>query len=118
MKSFFLISLIAFTGVYAEFPNQWKIKNKTKKAFSFECSTKTAGLTEPIKMKVKKVPAGGETIYKWSDWYYNDVMGLNPGNWKCLISGKKVKGNFSTDWGENITIEVSLEDKNYILNKK
>jgi hypothetical protein len=51
-----------------------------------------------------EIPKRSMKLFAWEGWY-NDGLGLNPGDWLCKIEGHE--SQFKSGWGENIIFELN-----------
>ena len=118
--------IIACSSVFAfssTFSSKWTIKNNLNQSINLTCKNlKENGLN--ILFENKLIPHNNSVIYDWGDNYYNDGLGLNPGNWQCKAQTLEEKSSptdfmsFSTDWGENMILIIDKYDEKIVLIKK
>jgi len=111
-----LLVVWAFSGgAYGQkpaYPTLWVVTNDAHDAVSIACENTSVSKPVVIAMQLKDIPARGSATHEWSKDYYNDGMGLNPGEWSCSVASKlpeKIKAHFATGWGENVKLLVSNE---------
>ncbi len=111
----FLLGILSvhFIALASELSTKWTIKNNAKEAITLSCKN-ISEQGSNIAMTTKSIKPGGFVNFDWGDNYYNDGLWLNPGNWKCNTKNKtkltEKFENFSTDWGESITLVVNAVD--------
>lgn len=112
-------------ATHFHYPTLWKIINQSGSALYLECTTVTPGLPEPITMHSVLISSYAVATHSWGDGYYNDGLGMNPGNWTCSVGPEShplqnpslLKSYFSTTWGENCELLIAWEGEHWKVYK-
>lgn len=105
----YMSSNAAMAAACCNTPTVWTFKNNTANEISLACTldSSAAWTGSPIKMTTPKIAKSATYAHTWGSQWYSDGMGMVPGKWSCQdtksTSKKPIK--FSTDWGENITVQ-------------
>lgn len=103
----FLIFIFAIESIaLAKSGTIWQISNITGKSIKIECLRTKNQDEVVIKFGPKVIAQHSSLTHDWGEHFYNDGMGLNPGEWNCK-SGHENLGSFLSLWGENLTLTVS-----------
>jgi hypothetical protein len=111
-------SEVAF-GECCNYPTKWFIHKEDDQVAYMECFNQASGLPEGIKMSV--TISQTDFTHVWSNWYYNDGLGLNGGTWICAVSNRPnpmsnhdiQRSRFDTDWGENVSLRLVPVSRGY-----
>ncbi|KAB8037653.1 hypothetical protein GCL60_10790 [Silvanigrella paludirubra] len=111
LKSFVLGLFSTHLIVLAsESSTKWTIKNNTSEELALLCKNITYKDMN-IVMKTATIKPNQSEVFDWGDNYYNDGLELNSGIWNCTIKNKtKLPSefeNFSTEWGESLSLDVN-----------
>ncbi|APJ04648.1 hypothetical protein [Silvanigrella aquatica] len=102
--------LLAFSS---ESSTKWKLKNNSKEDITLSCKNATEEKSN-ISMTSRPIKPGKTETFDWGDNYYNDGLGLNAGKWSCITKNKTNLptefDQFSSDWGENISLVINSAD--------
>lgn len=116
---------IAFLGLHflsfaSSFSTKWTIKNNSKDPLAISCKNVSVQDVD-ISMTSKSIKPNKSEVFDWGDNYYNDGLWLNPGKWSCRSKNTPAStnelGNFSTDWGESVTLIVNHTEGKLKLTK-
>ena len=116
----FLMSVSALSSSAAamSYPTKWHVQNQSGSTINLSCEGETvgAGLIKDLRSLV--VRAKSSTTYTWSDWYFNDGLGLNAASWFCRDNATNtVFDRFSTSWGEEVTLVIKKSGSRLTLSK-
>jgi hypothetical protein len=117
MNKLFLVCAVSLLGLnQAEarytFPTYWKVKNMTDKKIYLQCN---AMRDTRLRFETPEGVAGGSLFnFRWSDWEYNDGLGLGADSWSCAAalepfpfdSPNSHRFTHKTDWGQNVEFNV------------
>ncbi len=107
------------TAAYGfSYPTQWVVENQTSTSVSLTCEGETRGAGVLKDLRGLRVPAKGKTTYTWSNFYYNDGLGLNEASWYCrdTVSGSVLE-RFTTSWGEEVRLVLKRSGTRVSLTK-
>lgn len=109
-----------FLALSSPLSTKWTIKNNAKESIILSCKNISQHDSE-IALTTKSIKPSKIEVFDWGDNFYNDGLWLNPGNWNCITKNKTKLpaefANFSTDWGESISLVVNAVDGKLILTK-
>jgi hypothetical protein len=113
----FSTSAIAFAS---DLSTKWTIKNNSKESLILTCKN-ISEKDSNIAMTSRSIKPSKTEVFDWGDNYYNDGLWLNAGNWNCTTKNTtKLPAefeNFSTEWGESVSLVVNAVNGKLILNK-
>ena len=94
----------------SEASTKWTIKNNTNEELVLSCKN-ISYKDMNIVMTSLSIKPNQSVVFDWGDNYYNDGLELNDGNWNCSTKNKsKLPSefeNFSTEWGESVSLAVN-----------
>jgi len=113
----FSTSMIAFAS---DLSTKWTIKNNSKEPLILSCKN-ISEKDSNIAMTSRSIKPSKTEVFDWGDNYYNDGLWLNAGNWNCTTKNTtKLPAefeNFSTEWGESVSLVVNAIDGKLKLTK-
>ncbi|KAB8037658.1 hypothetical protein GCL60_10815 [Silvanigrella paludirubra] len=113
----FSTSMIAFAS---DLSTKWTIKNNSKESLILSCKN-ISEKDSNIAMVSRSIKPSKTEVFDWGDNYYNDGLWLNAGNWNCTTKNTtKLPAefeNFSTEWGESVSLVVNAIDGKLKLTK-
>jgi hypothetical protein len=115
MISFFNVVMLALFGPVVEAstccntPTVWILKNQDKSPLSINCTLEKSPAWDgkPIVMSTGVIKPGSLYKHQWDRNWYSDGMGMIPGEWQCKTSDSKAAVRFTTDWGENVSLNIN-----------
>jgi len=109
--------MIAFAS---DLSTKWTIKNNSKEPLILSCKN-ISEKDSNIAMTSRSIKPSKTEVFDWGDNYYNDGLWLNAGNWNCTTKNTtKLPAefeNFSTEWGESVSLVVNAIDGKLKLTK-
>ncbi|MBX9838304.1 MAG: hypothetical protein K2X69_08285 [Silvanigrellaceae bacterium] len=111
LKAFVLGLFSTHLFVFAsESSTKWAIKNNTNEELVISCKNSTYKDMNIVMTSISIKPNQSE-VFDWGESYYNDGLELNAGTWNCITKNKtKLPSefeNFSTEWGESVSLAVN-----------
>ncbi|MBX9838299.1 MAG: hypothetical protein K2X69_08260 [Silvanigrellaceae bacterium] len=104
----------------SELSTKWTIKNNSKESLALTCKN-ISEKDSNIAMTSRSIKPSKSEVFDWGDNYYNDGLWLNAGNWNCTTKNTtKLPSdfeNFSTEWGESVSLIVNAVDGKLKLTK-
>lgn len=96
---------------------KWTLRNDSKEPLAIQCQNQSVSELK-IAMSSGTIAPGSSQVYDWGDRYYNDGLGLNPGQWSCHLEGaggkaktaQKPLDSFQSGWGESLTLVLQLSE--------
>lgn len=127
--SLLLLGIVPALNIHAQtensFPTVWHIINGSSTKVYLQCiSPPPKGLDSALRMSAS-IDADSSEQYSWGDWFYNDGLGLNPGNFTCaagehaqpLQRAGKHTTLIQTEWGEAVTLSIQKLGGDYLIRK-
>ncbi len=104
----------------SELSTKWTIKNNSKESLASTCKN-ISEKDSNIAMTSRSIKPSKSEVFDWGDNYYNDGLWLNAGNWNCTTKNTTRLPsdfeNFSTEWGESVSLIVNAVDGKLKLTK-
>lgn len=118
----FAVGLFSTSAIVlaSDLSTKWTIKNNSKESLILSCKN-ISEKDSNIAMTSRSIKPSKTEVFDWGDNYYNDGLWLNAGNWNCTTKNTTKLPtefeNFSTEWGESVSLVVNAVNGKLRLNK-